>query len=216
MSLVNAPFGFQASYHPSGEIRSIKHVGVLLPLTNVNIFANQPVFLGVGTGAAVNGVTVATGQVYLAPVTTNAQDYLGIFVGCEYFDALGKPTESNYWPAGQAVQAGTLVTAWVIEDQATIFEVQADGAVAVMANGQNQIDGKQVNISNFGAGVAVGGGTGYSQATISATPVATGSQGQFNVRALSPSVLNQSGADAYPVFQVSMARQHWVASKVSI
>ena len=216
MSLVNGPFGFQASYHPSGYIRPARHIGLIPSLTNVNIFNGQPVFLGIGTGAAVNGVTIATGVSYLAPVTTSTQDFLGIFAGCEYFDALGKPTESSYWPANQAIQAGTVVTAFVHEDPFTVFEVQADGAVTVSSNGVSQIDGKQVVISNFAAGVAVGGGVGQSQATISATPIATGSQGQFYVRGLSPSVLNQSAADAYPIFQVVMARSHFQANKVSI
>lgn len=215
MSLVNAPFGIVPAYHPSGEIRSIAHTGILLGGTNVNIFKGQVVKLVVGTGAAVNGVTVPTGQVVLAPITATTDDYLGVFAGCEYFDALGKPTESNSWPASQTILTGSMVTAFIWEDPAIVFSAQADAALSPGGGAIAQLDGKQVNVSNFAAGVAAPG-PGLSQCTVTGAAVATGAQGQFILRKFDPTVLNQSGADAFPVVQVSMARQHFVANKVSI
>ncbi len=91
--LTSAPSGFVPSYHPSGEIKSVAHTGILLPGTNVQINKYQPVFIGIGTGAAVNGVTVPAGQAYLAPVVSSTVDFWGVFAGCEYFDVTGKPTE---------------------------------------------------------------------------------------------------------------------------
>ncbi len=105
-----------------------------------------------------------------------------------------------------------MVTAWIWEDPDIVYEAQFDGSVAIGGSSIAQIDGKQAVISNFSAA----SGTGVSQATLSATLIATGSQGQFNVLKLSPSVLNQSIADAYPLVQCSIARSTVRANKVSI
>jgi hypothetical protein len=211
MPSASAPFGFVPTYHPSGEMKSVAHTGILLPGTNVQISKFQPVAIAIGTGATVNGVTVATGQAYLAPVIANNVDFWGVFAGCEYFDATGKPTESNYWPAGQTCQTGTMVTAWIWEDPDIVYEAQVDGSIAIGGSSIAQVDGKQTNISNFSAN-----GSGLSQATLSASLVATAAQGQFTILKLSPSVLNQSIADAYPIVQCSIARQTLRANKVSI
>src|SRR5277367_2214418 len=113
MSLTALPSGLQPAYHPSGELRSIAHPGILQPGTNVNILKNQPVLLAIGTGATVNGVTIPAGQVYLAPVTTVGQKIYGVLAGVEYFDVTGAPQETNAWLASTTVFTNTVVTAWI-------------------------------------------------------------------------------------------------------
>lgn len=219
MSLVNAPFGIIPAYHPSGEIRSVAHPGVLLPGTNVNIFKGQPVFLAIGTGAAVNGVTIPAGQVYLAPVVTlsAAQKILGVFAGVEYFDNTGAPQETNCWIASTQVFTNTIVTAWIWEDPEIVYSAQVDGALTVGSPaGQPYayFDGRETMLSNPTAGSTA---TGLSQATISAANItATTVQGQFQLVKIDPSILNQSPADAFPTYQVRIANPQNKAPFASI
>jgi hypothetical protein len=213
MSLTALPSGLQPAYHPSGEIRSVAHPGILLPGTNVNIFKNQPVGLGIGTGGAVNGVTVPVGQVYLFPIvaatiaTTNK--IFGVFAGCEYFDALNTPQESNYWPASQVCFAGTVITAFIWHDPLIEYTIQTDGtafagaAVTTLGDGYSRWDGRQLSLSNFAAGSAT---VGLSQCTASPTTlVAQGAQGQLQITKTDPTILNQTAGDTYLQLQVRIA-----------
>lgn len=217
MSLTAQPSGLQPAYHPSGEIRSIAHTGVLLSGTNVNIFKNQAVALAIGTGATVNGVTIPAGQVYLFPVVTTGQAIWGVFAGCEYFDLTGAPQEANFWPANTTVFPGTYVTAFIWEDPAIVYTIQTDGALTVAAPVGApfaQFDGRELNLSNFSAGSAL---VGLSQETASASSiVATGAQGQLQIDKLDPTILNQAANDAFVQIQVRIALSQIVAARTSI
>jgi hypothetical protein len=218
MSLTALPSGIQPAYHPSGEMRSIAHTGILLAGTNVNIFKNQAVALAIGTGAAVNGVTIPAGQVYLFPVVSTATPIWGIFAGCEYFDNTGAPQEANSWIANTTVFTSTAVTAFIWEDPAIVYTAQTDGALPVIAAAGTpfaQVDGKEYNLSNFGAGSAT---VGLSQETIAAgSVVATGTQGQVMVLKTDPTILNQSStSDPFVQLQIKIARSQIVAPVVSI
>jgi hypothetical protein len=218
MSLTALPSGFIPAYHRSGEIRSIAHPGVLLPGTNVNIFKGQPVKLLIGTGATVNGVTIPAGQVYLAPITATTDPIWGVFAGVEYYDALGVPQESNFWPASQTTFPGTVVTAFLWEDPEIVYSAQTDGTsfgvTTALGDGYARYDGREVNTSNFAAGSAL---VGLSQATIAAsTIVATGAQGQWQIERIDPTILNQTAGDTYLQLQVSVARSQVAAASPSI
>jgi hypothetical protein len=218
MSLTALPSGLQPAFHPSGEIRSIAHTGILLAGTNVNIFKNQPVTLAIGTGATVNGVTVPAGQVFLAPVVATGTAIWGVLAGVEYFDITGAPQETNSWLASTTVFTNTAVTAWIWEDPAIVYTIQTDGALPVIAAAGTpfaQVDGKEYNLSNFGAGSAT---VGLSQCTIAAgSVVATGTQGQVQVVKTDPTILNQSStSDAFVQLQVRIARSQVIAPVVSI
>ena len=218
MSLTALPSGFNPAYHRSGQIRSIAHPGVLLPGTNVNIFKGQPVKILIGTGAVVNGVTIPAGQVYLAPITAVTDPVWGVFAGCEYYDALGTPQESNFWPASQATLANTVITAFLWEDPEIVYTAQTDGTsfgvTTTLGDGYARLDGRELNTSNFAAGNAT---VGLSQATLAAsTIVATGTQGQWQIEKVDPSILNQTAGDTYLQLQVSVARSQVAAPNVSI
>ena len=217
MSVAALPSGMQPAYHPSGKIRSVAHPGILLAGTNVNILKNQPVRLGIGTGAAVNGVTVPAGQVYLAPITTNAQAIYGVLAGVEYFDITGAPVETNSWIASTTVFTNTAVTAWIWQDQEIVYTIQTDGALPVIvAAGAPfaQFDGRETNLSNFANGSTV---TGLSQCTASAAPVATTVQGQLQILKTDPTLLNAlSTSDAFVQLQVKIAQSQVAAPYASI
>lgn len=215
MSLTALPSGLQPAYHPSGQIRSTAHQGLLVAGTNVNIFKNQPVKLVLGTGGAINGVTVPAGQVVLAPITAITDPIFGVFAGCEYFDVLGKPTESDYWPASQAVMANTFVTAFIWEDPAIVYTIQTDGSIAIGSPAGTPVaalEGRNGDISNFAAGSTT---TGLSQCTFSSTLRATGVQGQLRIMKFDPTVLNQAYNDTYVQIQVQIARSQ-LANAVSL
>lgn len=213
MSLTALPSGLVPAYHPAGEIRSIAHPGILQPGTNVNIFKGQPVGLGIGTGIAVNGVTIPTGQVYLFPIvaatiaTTNK--IFGVFAGVEYYDATNTPQESNFWPASQVCFAGTVVTAFIWQDPLIEYTIQTDGtawsgvSATTLGDGYVRYDGRELNLSNFTAGSAT---VGLSQCTASPTTlVAQGAQGQLQVSKTDPTILNQTAGDTYLQIQVRIA-----------
>lgn len=50
---------------------------------------------------------------------------VGIFVSCQFYDATTKVlVNSDYWPAGRQVMAGTAITAFVNDDPQVVFKVQ--------------------------------------------------------------------------------------------
>ena len=50
---------------------------------------------------------------------------VGIFVGCQFYDANTKVlVNSDYWPSGRQVMAGTAITAFVNDDPEVVFKVQ--------------------------------------------------------------------------------------------
>ena len=217
MSLTALPSGFQPAYHRSGDIRSIAHPGVLQPLTNVSIYKNQPVKLLIGTGAAVNGVTIPAGQVYLAPVVATTDPIWGVFAGCEYFDLTNAPQEANAWIANTGCFPNTVVTAFIWEDPEIVYTAQTDAALlatTTLGDGFSRFDGREINMSNFLAGSNT---TGLSQATLGAsTIVAQGVQGQWQIEKLDPTILNQSPGDPFVQLQVSVARSQVAAPSASI
>ena len=218
MSLTALPSGLQPAYHPSGDIRSIRHQGILLPGTTANIFKNQAVYLGIGTGAVVNGVTVPAGQVYLAPVVTTTQAIWGVFAGCEYFDITNAPQEANAWVGGTAVFPNSVITAFIWEDPAIVYTIQTDGTsfgvTTTLGDGYPRLDGREANLSNFAAGSVL---VGLSQQTLGAsTIVATTVQGQLQIDCVDPTILNQTAGDTYLQLQVRIARSQIVAPAPSI
>jgi hypothetical protein len=187
MSATSAPFGFRPAYNPIGLERAKKYA--IAAAYNTAIYKGQPVILNT------NG-TVTAG--------TAAADLLGIFAGCEYIDATGKPQVSNFWPASQTVQSGSVPVAWVYDDPNIVFEVQADGSLAQAAIGD------QADVSN-----ATANSNGQSQATLSASLAGNGAQAQFRIVGFGQTVDNAPG-DAYTIAQVQIARHQFITSKVAI
>ena len=177
MSATSAPFGFRAAYNPSGTIRPRKYA----------ITGGYATTIFSGNTVALEG----TGGTIIAGGTTG--DLLGIFVGCEYTDATGKPTVSNFWPASQTILAGTTVTAWVIDDYTTVFEVQAVGSVT------------QANIGEEANTTAASGNTltGLGTTTLAAPNGTT--QSQWRIIGFGQQVDNLPG-DAFTIVQVTLAQ----------
>src|SRR5512138_229807 len=107
MSATAAPFGLRPAYNPTGLDRAKKYT--IASAYGTAIFKGDPVILNT------NG-TITIG--------TAAADLLGVFAGCEYTDAgTGKRVVSDYWPAAQAVAAGSETYAWVYDDPNNVYDV---------------------------------------------------------------------------------------------
>ena len=183
MSATNAPFGLRPAFHPSGLDRAQALAGGIPSAYNTDILKGQAVLYVAGSGV-------------IEPVNATGDSLSGAFAGVEWTDTTGRRRVSNYWPANTAYQTGSCV-AYFYNDPNIVYEIQADGSVAQTAIGLD------ANLSNFAAGSNV---TGLSQATMAATPLSTGAQGQLQILDLAPYVDNAWG-DAYTIVRVQVARR---------
>jgi len=189
MTASAAPFGFRPAFHSTGLDRA-KRRTVAGGYASA-IYKGSPVILN--TNGTLN-------------IGTAAADLLGIFAGCEYVDATGKPTYSPFWPAAQAIFPNTTPIAYVWEDFDTMFEVQANGPVPQTAIGD------QADVVNPGNGSTL---TGQSTAALSSTLAGAGAQAQFRIEDIAPYVDNAAG-DAFTIVRVKLARSQFIANKVAV
>jgi hypothetical protein len=187
MSATNAPFGLRPAFHPSGLDRAQALAGGIPSAYSSDILKGQAVLYVAGSGV-------------IEPVNATGDSLSGAFAGVEWTDTTGRRRVSNYWPANTAYQTGSCV-AYFYNDPNIVYEIQADGSVAQTAIGLD------ANLSNFAAGSNV---TGLSQATMAATPLSTGAQGQLQILDLAPYVDNAWG-DAYTIVRVQVARRQIAA-----
>ncbi len=184
MSATSAPFGFRPAFHPSGLIRARKYTIASGYVTAM--YKGQPCILNT------NG-TVTVG--------TAAADLLGVFAGCEYTDATGKPTVSTTWPASTVA---TNITAWVYDDPDIVYEVQSSGSIAQTAIGD------QADVANVGNNA-----NGLSTCQISSTLAGAGVQAQFSIEGFGGQADNAAG-DAFTIVQVRLARSQKRSNKVAV
>jgi hypothetical protein len=187
MSATNAPFGLRPAFHPSGLDRAQALAGGIPSAYNTDILKGQAVLYVAGSGT-------------IEPVNATGDALSGAFAGVEWTDTTGRRRVSNYWPANTAYQTGSCV-AYFYNDPNIVYEIQADGSVA-----QTSI-GLDANLSNFAAGSNV---TGLSQATLSASILSTGVQGQVQILDLAPYVDNAWG-DNFTIVRVQVARRQIAA-----
>lgn len=139
-------------------------------------------------------------------IATAGADILGIFAGCQYTDATGKPTFSKNWPSGTVA---TNVVAYVYDDPTNVFEVQ------VGATGTGYVQtalGAQAN-AVFAAPNAT---TGQSTSYLNATLIAASSQGQFRIVGFGADGMYDATLNPYPTVLVSIAQHQFIANKTAI
>lgn len=171
MSATNAPFGLRPAFHPSGLDRAQALAGGIASGLAVNIFKGQAIKY-----LAANGV--------ITPVT-GTEAFSGCFAGCEFTDTTGRRRVSNIWPSGTAYQTGSCI-AYFYNDNNIVYEIQADGAIAQTAIGNEA----NLTTANLAAGSAL---VGLSQATLSSTLVGATVQGQMRIVDFAPLVDNAFG-----------------------
>jgi len=183
MSATSAPFGLRPAFHPSGLDRAQALANGIPSAYNTDILKGQAVLYVAGAGV-------------IEPVNATGDAVSGAFAGVEWTDTTGRRRVSNYWPANTAYQTGSCV-AYFYNDPNIVYEIQADGSVAQTAIGAD------ANLSNFAAGSNV---TGLSQATMVATPLSSGTQGQLQILDIAPYPDNNWG-DAFTIVRVQVARR---------
>jgi hypothetical protein len=199
MSSTSAPFGFRASYHNSGQMRPKAYV--IASAYAANIFSGDPVKL------TDNGVIQLGTSDGTRSGTTDGISLLGIFAGCQYLDAGGKPTISPFWPSGAT---GTEIVAWVYDDPETLFDTQytnpgTPGSTTVQTAVGEECDWV----------VASPGGS--TQTGISSTQIGViqATSGQFQITGFGYEITD-SLTDAYVVVSVRINEHHYKAAVNSI
>jgi len=197
MSSTSAPFGFRPSYHNSGQMRPKAYT--ITSTYAANIFSGDPVKL------TDNGVIQLGTSDGTRSGTTDGISLLGIFAGCQYLDATGKPSISPFWPSGAT---GTEIVAWVYDDPEMLFDVQytnpSSGTTVQTAVGEE-----------FDWTVASPGGstqTGLSNCQIG---VIQATSGQFQMTGFANNI-NDSLTDAYVQVTVRINEHHYKAAVNSV
>lgn len=199
MSSTSAPFGFRASFHNSGQMRP-KAYSITSGYGH-NVFSGDPVKL------TDNGVVELGTSDGSRAGTTDGISLLGIFAGCQYLDATGKPTISPFWPASTT---GTEIVAWVYDDPETLFDVQYTNPGTPGSTTVQTAVGEECDWT-----VASPGGstqTGLSSCQLTAIQATSG---QFQITGFADSIFD-SLTDAYVQVTVRINEHHYKAAVNSV
>jgi hypothetical protein len=199
MSSTSAPFGFRASFHNSGQMRPKAYT--VASTYAANIFSGDPVKL---TDAGVIQLGTSDGT---RSGTTDGISLLGIFAGCQYLDASGKPTISPFWPSGTT---GTEITAWVYDDPETLFDVQYTNPGTPGTTTVQTAVGEECDWT-----VASPGGSTRTGLSSTELGVIQTTSGQFQITGFAYNI-NDSLTDAYVVATVRINEHHYKAAVNSI
>jgi len=197
MSAISAPFGFRPSYHNSGQMRPKAYT--IASTYAANIFSGDPVKL------TDNGVVQLGTSDGTRSGTVDGISLLGIFAGCQYNDASGKPTISPFWPSGAT---GTEIVAWVYDDPETLFDVQytnpSSGTTVQTAVGEEC----DWSVASPGGSTQ----TGLSNCQLTAIQATSG---QFQITGFAYNI-NDSLTDAYVQVTVRINEHHYKAAVNSV
>lgn len=199
MSATSAPFGLRPAFHPSGLDRAVALANGIQAVSTVgnvsagyasNILKGQPVKMDTG------GYIVVAGS---------GDAFLGAFDGVEWTDATGRRRVSNYWPANESFQVGSVI-AYFYQDPNIVYEIQVDGSAAQTAIGD------EYDITNTTAGSTT---TGLSQATLGTSAAGSGANKQCRVIDIAPYPDNAWG-DAYTIVRVIISKSQYQAASNAI
>ena len=197
MSAISAPFGFRPSYHNSGQMRPKAYT--ISSTYAATIFSGDPVKL------TDNGVVQLGTSDGTRSGTVDGISLLGIFAGCQYLDASGKPTISPFWPGGTT---GTEIVAWVYDDPETLFDVQytnpSAGTTVQTAVGEEC----DWTVASPGGSTQ----TGLSNCQLTAIQATSG---QFQITGFAYNI-NDSLTDAFVQVTVRINEHHYKAAVNSV
>ena len=95
------------------------------------VYVNSSGYLNIVTGTGADGTTNSF------PGSGTLTGAVGVFVGCSFVNAQGQVIYSQYYPANTASVNGSAITAYVIDDDRAVFQVQANGSMAQTTLGNN-------------------------------------------------------------------------------
>lgn len=188
MSATSAPFGLRPAFHPSGLDRAQALAnGIQAVSTSGNVSAGYATTILKG-----QPVKMDTGG-YIV-VAAAGDSFLGAFAGVEWTDSTGRRRVSNYWPANESFQTGSVV-AYFYNDPNIVYEIQTDGTLSQTAIGA------EADLSNTTAGSTT---TGLSQCTLSTSVVASPNTAQMRIVDIAPYPDNAWG-DNFVIVRATIA-----------
>ena len=197
MSAINAPFGLRPINNNGGVTRPYAGGAQVASGFASNIYSSDPV--------AIN----SSGNLILATAGSTNR-LIGAFQGIEYIDATGKPTYSNFWPAGLTA---TVLQTYYTRDPFQTYEVQC-----VNNTGFTTPVLAQANVGVQAALIAgVGNYISGSAWTLDTSTITNSGSAQLRVIGFSKYVDNAIGdpANLFPVVQVQIAQHQDVASQIA-
>ena len=139
MASTATPYGFRAV----NELGGLPYAGSTrsFPINpagyNTNIFNGSLVYVASTGYLQIATSTGADATTNGFPTGTANTGCVGVFVGCTYTNAQGQIIYSQYYPANTASVQGSTITAYVVDDDRAVFQVQANGSLAQTALGNN-------------------------------------------------------------------------------
>ena len=185
MSTTSQPFGLRPAYSPMGVIRPTAYS--ILTGYSANILQNQPVKIG------------ANGNIEAAAI---GDRFIGTFQGVEFTDTDGRRRVSNKWTASTAA---TDIVAYVTLDPTIVYEIQANGSIAVSDIGS------QADFTTITAGSTV---TGLSALMLDTATLTTSGNASLRIIDIAPGPDNAFG-DAYTIVQVQISEHQNVADRAA-
>ncbi|MBU6242900.1 MAG: hypothetical protein KGP06_02445 [Acidobacteria bacterium] len=195
MSATSAPFGLRPAFHPSGLDRAFALAnGIQAVSTSGNVSAGY-------ASNILKGQPVKMNTAGWIEVASTGDAFLGAFAGVEWTDATGRRRVSNYWPANESFQVGSVI-AYFYQDANIVYEIQAAGSLTQAAIGD------EFDITNETAGSTT---TGLSQATLGTTGAGSGAAKQVRVIDIAPYPDNAWG-DAYTIVRVQISESQYAGT----
>ena len=189
MSSTSAPFGLRPAFHPSGLDRATALAnGIQAVSTSGNVSAGYATTILKGQSVKMN-----TGGWIVVAAAGDA--FLGGFDGVEWTDSTGRRRISNFWPANESFQVGSVVV-YYYSDPNIVYEIQTDGTLTQAAVGD------EADLSNVSDGSTT---TGLSQATLSTSLAGSGSSAQMRIVNLAPYADNAWG-DNFVIVRATIAK----------
>jgi hypothetical protein len=88
----------------------------------------------IGYGDPLKFVNDGTVAVTTEESTAPTRGFAGVFLGCSFVSSVtGQPTYSQAWISGTSVKSGTYITAYVVEDPNTLFQVAGVSSSTVVS-----------------------------------------------------------------------------------
>ena len=186
MAATASPYGFKAV----NELGGLPYAGSTRSFLidpagySNNIFNGSIVFVGSDGYLQLVTGTGADGTTNSFPGNGTLTGAVGVFVGCTYVNAQGQVIYSQYYPANTT----GVVSAYVIDDDRAVFQVQAAGVISQTELGNN------VYLANAQSTSTGSTTTGNSNIAVNATAITT--TAAFRIIGFVNSTTSQVG-DAY-------------------
>lgn len=185
MSSTSQPFGLRPAYSPSGVIRPTAYT--IASAYGSNILQNQPV--KIGTDGTLQAAAIG-------------DRFIGSFQGVEFTDTDGRRRVSNKWTASTSA---TEIVAYATLDPSIVFEIQANGSIAVSDIGS------QADYTTITAGSTT---TGLSAVMLDTATLTNSGNASLRIIGIAPGPDNAAG-DSFTVVQVQVSEHQNVADRAA-